>query len=328
MISTKRHFFLLVTSPSARPEVDSKGLTNIIHESALYNIFGELQGDYLRVDGIKGDLVRNECSDKLNLIIRGKLLLRAILNRNIYFFSFYAGTWFGQFGHFITETITRINNHVIHSNAKLIFHSLDLDKKNHAMLAYQESAFKLLQINKNRVKILTDQPAVLLFSTALMPTVILNKKVDLAALKVWQNISSATPILATKKRIFISRARIDKSRLKIPHELNEKIEHYFLLRNFEIIHPESLDFIDQVTLVKNANCIAGLMGSGLHLSVFADQVAKIIEIGDKESPGMGNPHQFELTKACRQEHIFISFKPEQKSIDWNLLDSIVGKLSA
>ena len=125
--------------------------------------------------------------------------------------------------------------------------------------------------------------------------------------------------------IFISRGKLDRSRIKIPFSLNQRVERLFLAKGYEIIYPEALEFNTQVALLANATHVAGFMGSGLHLSVFAPDEATIIEIGDRESPECGNPHQGALISVCNQNYFFVKFLPQIEELDWNYLSTVLTK---
>lgn len=324
-IRPRKYFILFVTPPKARAEIDEKGLTNVVHEGSIYNILGKSLKNYLRTDGLKGDLVRNKHQERLSFKFMLKLFIHALLSRNIFLFSCYSGTWFGQFGHFITETITRLDPDNQTSYRKYIFHSLDLDKSHYEIHDYQKQALKLLGIHFSKIKIMTQQPVVLLFSSALSPTVVLNSAVEPEAKKVWQKLSQTSVPTFSNDLIFISRSKLDKSRVKIPFSLNQRVEELFLTKGYKLINPELLEFNTQVALLSNATHVAGLMGSGLHLSVFAPETATIIEIGDCESPESGNPHQRELVSACNQKYFFINFLPHIEELDWNYLRTVLAK---
>jgi capsular polysaccharide biosynthesis protein len=48
---------------------------------------------------------------------------------------------------------------------------------------------------------------------------------------------------------------------------------------FNIVSPESLSFIDQITLFRTSRNVAGLIGSALHTSIFSDHKLSIAFVG-------------------------------------------------
>ena len=85
-MNSKKYAILLLTAPKARAEIDEKGLTNVVHEGSIYNFLGMPLKKYLRVDGVGGDLVRNEQKERLSFNGMLKLFIKALLSRNIFFF--------------------------------------------------------------------------------------------------------------------------------------------------------------------------------------------------------------------------------------------------
>ena len=70
-------------------------------------------------------------------------------------------------------------------------------------------------------------------------------------------------------KLFISRSRIDKHGINSRLLTNRsEVEDFFAGRDFRIIHPESLDILQQLYLFSNAEIVAGEAGSGLHNSIY------------------------------------------------------------
>ena len=80
------------------------------------------------------------------------------------------------------------------------------------------------------------------------------------------------------KRIFISRSRIARRRLSNEATVEALFERY----GFRIVHPELLPIEAQIALFSNASMIAGLGGSAMHNTVFADPDAKVLMVSTKQ----------------------------------------------
>lgn len=80
------------------------------------------------------------------------------------------------------------------------------------------------------------------------------------------------------ERIFISRSRIRRRRLRNEAEIEALFERY----GFRIVHPELLPIEAQIALFSDARMIAGLGGSAMHSTVFSDPAAKVLMISAKQ----------------------------------------------
>jgi capsular polysaccharide biosynthesis protein len=68
-------------------------------------------------------------------------------------------------------------------------------------------------------------------------------------------------------RLYVSRWRLAQSRGDVDFD-ESRIEDFFRRHGFTVVYPETLPFVDQVAAFAQADVIAGLGGSALHLSVF------------------------------------------------------------
>jgi len=75
------------------------------------------------------------------------------------------------------------------------------------------------------------------------------------------------------QRIFLSRSRLGPGMRSLKPETEVLVEDYFKKRGFEIIHPQDLSFEEQISTVRHAKFVAGLVGSQLHLAVFLKSAA-------------------------------------------------------
>ena len=94
------------------------------------------------------------------------------------------------------------------------------------------------------------------------------------AFRVWDHIRDFYKQPGGTSRIYVSRSRWPQQR----RLLNEmEVEAIFQESGFEIIHPESMSFGDQVSVFANAEIVAGPSGSGLYNCVYCpSQCTKII----------------------------------------------------
>lgn len=108
----------------------------------------------------------------------------------------------------------------------------------------------------------------------------LNRFIHPAALDMFSRLRSlgAVSDIERPERIFISRSRINRRRLSNENEIESLFERY----GFRIIHPELLPIEAQIALFSDARMIAGLGGSAMHNTVFADPDAKVLMVSAKQ----------------------------------------------
>ena len=116
------------------------------------------------------------------------------------------------------------------------------------------------------------------------------------------------------KRIYISRNKAPKRRLKNEKQFYELIKKY----NFERIYAEDLSFKEQVKLFNSSRIIVSIHGAGLSNIIFSENL-KIIEI---HAPKNINTHYFMLAKALGFDYKYIIGYKQDKNLDFyvNLSD--------
>lgn len=96
---------------------------------------------------------------------------------------------------------------------------------------------------------------------------------------IFDAVAAEHPATGTGRKLLVSRRKFgggwsDRSCLNF-----DRIEEICLGHGFEVIHPETLPFRDQVSLFSAASVIVGESGSGLHNTLFSPAGAKVIEFG-------------------------------------------------
>ena len=94
------------------------------------------------------------------------------------------------------------------------------------------------------------------------------------AMEVWRAVGRQYSVAHadTPKKIFISRAKVERRGLKNQCEL----EAIFKSKGFYVCHPEIMKFSDQVRLFANATHIAGPYGSAIFNALFAQHPAALL----------------------------------------------------
>jgi hypothetical protein len=116
------------------------------------------------------------------------------------------------------------------------------------------------------------------------------------------------------KKIYIDRSD-SKSQIRDYRSITneEEIFNYLKKKGFIKVKLAELDFIEQVYLFYNANCIFGLHGAGFSNLIFCKKNTKIIEV----KPYGATTIYKNLAKKCRLNYFGLEIKPISKSIGLN-----------
>lgn len=84
-----------------------------------------------------------------------------------------------------------------------------------------------------------------------------------------RELESRAPDRSYPRKLWLSRSRVSKDQRTGP--LIHALDELFAAHGFAVVHPQELDFAEQVALARHATHIAGPVGSQLHLCVFSEQ---------------------------------------------------------
>jgi capsular polysaccharide biosynthesis protein len=123
-----------------------------------------------------------------------------------------------------------------------------------------------------------------------------------------ERISSG--VAGTRKRIFVSRAKVERRRLLNEHELYPGLTR----RGFSIIHPETLSLTEQVDVFRAARDVAGVHGAGLVNTVWSKRLERVLEIS--YAPHTDQPATLDIavgrmTGSLGAEHRFVRATNEE-----------------
>lgn len=183
----------------------------------------------------------------------------------------YVGSPSLQYGHFITEFISRLwflSNTSLDYSGKLLVHSpYDIDFIfGHAWVHEIVSS---LGLKKNDF-ICPKLPFRIRELVVPTPAFCEDSYVYRAFPRICHEIRNALgSIKPTHKKIYLSRSKLKSGTVKI---LNENILEEHLCRNgFEVVHPETLSITSQISLFDPGNFVTGILGSAFHSSIFSKQ---------------------------------------------------------
>ncbi len=302
----KRRIFAYLTAEDNKL-TQINGLTHVIQSGAVYGLNGKIISESLRTNGIDRDLIISANKARLTIRERLTILVKAIYRQRVDLSADYCGPHFSQFGHFLTESLSRIptNRKKI---KKVLFHPYDGDKNFQDINDYQRELLDLLDIKK--VKII--KKSRIAFNIKIhAEQVVLNQKISSHAVQVWKTIvNNSRPGRYSPKnhKIFLSRKELHPSLKRVDEEIEQKTEKNYEQQGFLVIHPEKLFIREQIQLINSATMIAGFSGSALHLSVFCKPNTLIIEIGDQRSPTIPNSHQQNICDELGLKHKFIPYE--------------------
>ncbi len=287
-------------------------------QGCVYNQKGKKIAVSERIGGIGGDHVLEVNSNQLPSLSYRRLSL--ILAK--YFFSLlmgkyyrplpscnielttvlYIGNWFGHYGHFITEGLSRFWNYKTYQYNKIMAMPFVFDKKKIIIKSYQVYMLNIIGISTKHVNVCV-QPTV--FRKIIIPEQgwILNNSVNIGVRPVYNAIRKYHEKNNYQKRYFISRKQKYFKRIINLKELETVFEKI----GFEILYPETMPIDQQLFCYANCEVLASVSGSGLHNSLFARKSTLVIEIGDLRSRNKPMLMQKMATELMGQKFEFIPY---------------------
>lgn len=186
----------------------------------------------------------------------------------------YGGILFDHFGHFLTESTTRLWYAIEHAEQKypIVF----LKEMMRPFSAQISQFFDLLGLS-GRVLCL-DCPT--RFKKVVVPSIssIFATSYNDKFMSPFQTAAAAVKA-ETYEKIYLSRRKF-KTGIKIFGE--DKLEKAFKTNGYKIIYPEKLTLKKQIAYIKGAKEIASVMGTATHLSLFANKNTKNIVLERSE----------------------------------------------
>ena len=318
----EKYFFVIATAQSPK---NVNG--NVLQVGALYSFKGRLIPDSVRTSGVEGDSFSNQNKPKLQFHELLKIILSCIRSNRILFNSDYLGPWFSVFGHFLFETISRIKIDTVLNRNTLLFHTMDSSLEHQKVLSYQERIFKILDLDTDKIKILTNKPFLLINVRIFKPKVEFPRLINPDILEVHKKIQvNAFSRQNLGDKIYLSRSGLHPLHQRLPLLITSQLEAVLENMGFKVVHPESLTIDDQISVVSHARILAGPQGSALHLSVFCKSDIKVIEFGDSLRPSAPNPFQNVICRTFGQDLIFFPYDPILESFNIPEMKSLLSSL--
>lgn len=271
---------------------------------AVYND-GKLVPISQRVGGRGGDLVTSVDPEN----IAGNAGFNRLSGRWLY-----AGNWMGQFGHFITETLTTLWPRLEVDG--IICHPFIFGTAIHPW------QLELVQRLGFDVPILVARQGCVVDELVVgQRPFTLNDSVAPEAVGVWNRVSSPA---SHSRNVFLSRSKLTKDPRRVDGDA--RLDDLMQSNGFDVVHPQELPIKEQLVAVATAGIVAGVSGSALHLSAFAHPHAKVLEIGDPRSSYRALPNQRVIDNAIGRRSGYIPYIAEADRRDIFETERLLGEL--
>ncbi|HDY92156.1 MAG TPA: glycosyltransferase family 61 protein [Pseudoalteromonas sp.] len=270
-------------------------------EAGVYDDNGKLVKEALRQDS---DYLEKEHFTQVDLQQLNKAHENSVdrLDGNYIYLGFYAE----HYGHFLLETLSRlwaIKNPNQYDG--FIFNNFVIPRKVDKLTKIASFFFNSLGLDSTKIIILKRNTFV---DNLIVPNAqcyILNKAhpkyIDIFE-RLRCNVSAQN---CSQLKLYLSRSKLQKRKRKVLNE--HKIEEAFFQRGFQVVYMESLSINEQLSLLANANVIAGLEGSALHNCLFMKPGSKVINICGLRQPSRVKPNQVMCNELNSIDSMFIPF---------------------
>jgi len=179
----------------------------------------------------------------------------------------YMGPLFGHFGHFLTESISRLWYTVENKDDYyLLFHG----EKRLLDLAHIKSFFGLLGVNSNRL-VIHDVPTRL--ANVVIPYASISNRAEIffahkkSPELVASNHFGDRRINPSSQPLYLSRIQLNSGKSKYLGE--GKLLNYLEKKNVRIVSPQTLSLSEQIELFNRHETIIGAQGSAFHNVLFS-----------------------------------------------------------
>jgi len=219
--------------------------------------------------------------------------------------SLLLGIWMSHYGHFITETLSRLwIYNEIDQYENLYIYPFIFGKGKTELKPYQAYFLGLLGIPSHKIKTLRNYTS---FEKITIPEQgwIANGRVSSGIHSIYKKIREAhLSNNISYDRVFLSRRKSTYNRVINVSE----VETIFELNNFSVIYPEELPIREQLIIYANCEVMAGFSGTALHNCVFSREETFVIEVADIRSESRMLPTQVAALELSGNEFAFIPYK--------------------
>jgi len=231
----------------------------------------------------------------------------------------YGGHWAQHFGHFLIETMPTLWPSVGQLDG-IVFHKYL--RRPWSVTEWQRELLGALGLADLPIEVVDRRPYLVERLVVPSRAVVPNAFVHPEALAVWQRIRAPYVDTTSTNRLYLSRTRHNaetrasgKGRPPRTSKTRDlELDATFGHAGFEVCFPEQLSLSHQFRLVANADVIAGLSGSALHMTAVAKPDVHVIEVGDRRSANRPSSMQVAIDRAYRRNTKFFEHSTTARSL--------------
>lgn len=235
----------------------------------------------------------------------------------------YAGHWSGHFGHFLVETLPNLwpdpSTYAASLSGILAHRGPRGRVPTHGRVRlqspepppWQRQLVELSGYGGGPLRVVHDRPVRVERLVVPARPVVIKRWAMPAAVAVWRRVSEAVGSRGPHPRVYLSRSRFHAEadrgadRARTDEAWDTRLDAIFAEAGFHVTHPETLPIADQIELVRGAETLAGLSGSAMHLSAFAEPGTRVLSIGDRRTPRRPPHSQAMIDGACGHLTAFV-----------------------
>lgn len=249
--------------------------------------------------------------------VRPRLGTRRLRGRWIY-----AGHWTIHFGHFLLETLPNLwpdPSTYAGPLSGIVAHRpprgrIPTDKPVPLQSAepapWQRDLLELSGYGAGSLRVVHDRPVRAQHLVVPARPVLIKRWARPEAVAVWRRVSDAVGSRGSHPRVYLSRSRFHAqdagaTRARTDEAWDAHLDATFAAAGFHVAHPETLPVAQQIELVRGARILAGLGGSAMHLSAFAEPGTRVLSIGDRRTPRRPPHSQAMIDGACGHLTAFV-----------------------
>lgn len=275
----------------------------------VYDDTGNLISNSVRRGIYGGDHVASIALDYANLsrkktVIKGK--------------SLYLGPLMGHYGHFLIETLSRIDLFDLNEFDYIIFSKFIFGNN---INNFHKDFLKYFGVNSKKIIVVENET---MFEELYVSRQLwnINRKPDIYAKNVYSYINKCIKESKSKEKVLLTYANRNDSRIKNLLD----VEDIFKKHGFIIVVPEKLTIIQQLEIYKNSTILAGVSGTAMHNCLFSNLGGFCIEIGDERASNDYMPIQKEIIKMNNLHSFRINFIGKNGVTNLNELEKSLCKI--
>lgn len=214
----------------------------------------------------------------------------------------YGGFVFAQFGHNLLELPSRLWALAPDDDRPIVLHALPgSEDRLRPAWRYMGPLLETRGVTRDRL-VLLDRPYRFGSLTVPQSTIVINRSVRAGWHDFYRDVLKRLPLPAGGRgaRVYLSRSAYAGSRAAPANEteLEARLERH----GFAIVHPQKLPIAEQIAVMQDAEIIAGLDGSAMHMAAFAQPGTTVLTLDTRL---LTNQVMIEAAAGLRGRHLFV-----------------------